>query len=134
MRPATDVNIQVTLGRKKVPTPSLGRLLAMICYKKEFKAKSVKGEGAWSKVWEGTKPRCPGVLSQSDRMCLLILPTVNYDNTREVLSTREAYWRHSTQGFYWTVRVGTFWLICPRIPDSGQKAGVPRKLHCLDRV
>lgn len=68
---------------------------------KEYKAKSVKGEGLWGKVWG--KPGSSfqsHLLVESHRMCLISW-VMTCDSMSEILRAREAHWRLGAWNFYW---------------------------------
>ena len=75
-------------------------LMTVIYYRKWVQSKLSKGKGAWDKVHRklGEASRSP-LPVESHRICL-IPPATNHDSRRKTLSTWEAPYRLSVQGFY----------------------------------
>lgn len=99
--------------------------MAVIYYKERVQSKISKG-----KIWMGPSPRGMGNNFQASSssgftqyMCLNPL-AINSDNACEMLSTREAHYSLSAQGFYWGLitQAPFLCLACTKIPDSWKES------------
>ena len=63
----------------------------------------------------------------------LISPTTDYNNTCEILSTREAQQRLSSQTFYWGLVTYASTRYVTKVQTLRKKAGVQDKPHGLNK-